>query len=69
MDVSSKALSLLKSMIIGSSSTHKQPFLQQQQKMYRKVSNQIAIQACRQIKCQQAKTEYANLSDKKSFTK
>jgi hypothetical protein len=50
-------------MIIGSSSTHKQPFLQQQQKMYRKVSNQIAIQACRQIKCQQAKIEYANLSD------
>ena len=50
-------------MIIGSSSSHKQPFLQQQQKMYRKVSNQIAIQACRQIKCQQAKMEYANLSD------
>ena len=51
-------------MIIGNSGTGpKQPFLQQQQKMYRKVSNQIAIQACRQIKCQQAKIEYANLSD------
>lgn len=46
-----------------SSNTRKQPLLQQQQKMYRKVSNQIAIQACRQIKCQQAKMEYGNVLD------
>jgi hypothetical protein len=64
LDISSKALSLLKSMIIGSSSTTpKQSLLQQEQKMNRKVSNKIAIQACRQIKCQQAKMEYGNLSD------
>jgi hypothetical protein len=33
LDISSKALSLLKSMIIGSSTTPKQPLLQQEQKM------------------------------------
>jgi len=29
----------------------------------KKVTSQVAIQACRQIKCQQAKKEYENLSD------
>ncbi len=29
----------------------------------KRVTSQIAIQACRQIKCQQAKKEYENLSD------
>jgi hypothetical protein len=29
----------------------------------KKVTSQIAIQACREIKCQQAKNEYENLSE------
>jgi len=62
LECSSKALSLLKSIVIG-----KARISEQQQQIdnnnNKRVTSQIAIQACRQIKCQQAKKEYENLSD------
>jgi len=62
LECSSKALSLLKSIVIG-----KARISEQQQQIdnnnNKRVTPQIAIQACRQIKCQQAKKEYENLSD------
>ena len=62
LECSSKALSLLKSIVIGkaSKSEHRQTDNTNNNK---KVTSQIAIQACRQIKCQQAKKEYENLSN------
>jgi predicted transcriptional regulator/ABC-type cobalamin/Fe3+-siderophores transport system ATPase subunit len=60
LECSSKALSLLKSIVIG-----KAPKTEQQQidNNNNRVTSQIAIQACRQIKCQHAKKDYENLSD------
>jgi sulfur relay (sulfurtransferase) DsrC/TusE family protein len=62
LECSSKALSLLKSIIIG-----KPPKPEQHQidnnNNNKRVTSQIAIQACRQNKCQQAKKEYENLSN------
>ena len=64
LECSSKALSLLKSIVIGKTSSKSE---QQQQidnnNKNKRVTSQIAIQACRQIKCQQAKKEYGNLSN------
>ena len=64
LECSSKALSLLKSIVIGKASKSEQ---QQEQidnnNKNKRVTSQIAIQACRQIKCQQAKKEYENLSN------
>jgi predicted transcriptional regulator/sulfur relay (sulfurtransferase) DsrC/TusE family protein len=63
LECSSKALLLLKSIVIG-----KPPKPKQQQQIdnnnnkNKRVTSHIAIQACRQIKCQQAKKEYENLS-------
>lgn len=59
LECSSKALSLLKSIVIGKPSKSEQ----QQIDNNNRVTSQIAIQACRQMKCQQAKKEYENLSD------
>ncbi|HEX5892496.1 MAG TPA: winged helix-turn-helix domain-containing protein [Nitrososphaeraceae archaeon] len=64
LECSSKALSFLKSIVIEN---YLKP--EQQQKIdnnnnkNKRVTSQIAIQACRQIKCQQAKKEYENLSN------
>ena len=60
LECSSKALSLLKSIVIGKARISEQ---QQIDNNNKRVTSQIAIQACRQIKCQQAKKEYENLSD------
>jgi predicted transcriptional regulator len=66
LESSSKALSLLKNIVIENASKSEQ---QQQQidnnnnKENKRVTSQIAIQACRQIKCQQAKKEFENLSN------
>jgi predicted transcriptional regulator len=57
LECSSKALSLLKSIVIGK--TKREQHIDNN----KRVTSQIAIQACRQIKCQQAKKEYENLSD------
>ncbi|HEX6029263.1 MAG TPA: winged helix-turn-helix domain-containing protein [Nitrososphaeraceae archaeon] len=64
LECSSKALSLLKSIVIGKTASKSE---QQQQidnnTKNKRVTSKIAIQACRQIKCQQAKKEYENLSN------
>ena len=57
LECSSKALSLLKSIVIGK--TKREQHIDNN----KRVTSQIALQACRQIKCQQAKKEYENLSD------
>ena len=57
LECSSKSLSLLKSIIMGKTKP------EQQIDNNKRVTSQIAIQACRQIKCLQAKKEYENLSD------
>ena len=62
LECSSKALSLLKSIVIGKPSKSEQQQIDNNNNNKR-VTSQIAIQACRQIKCQQAKKEYENLSD------
>lgn len=62
LECSSKALSLLKSIVIGKPSKSGQQQIDNNNKNKR-VTSQIAIQASRQIKCQQAKKEYENLSD------
>jgi predicted transcriptional regulator/ABC-type cobalamin/Fe3+-siderophores transport system ATPase subunit len=59
LDCSSKALSFLKSIVIGKAKTEQQI----DNNSNKRVTSQIALQACRQIKCQQAKKEYENLSD------
>jgi predicted transcriptional regulator/ABC-type cobalamin/Fe3+-siderophores transport system ATPase subunit len=61
LECSSKALSLLKSIVIGKPSKSGQQQIDNSNN--NRVTSQIAIQACRQIKCQQAKKEYENLSD------
>jgi len=61
LECSSKALSLLKSIVIGKPSKSEQQI--QNNNSNKRVTSQIAIQACRQIKCQQAKKQYENLSD------
>jgi ABC-type cobalamin/Fe3+-siderophores transport system ATPase subunit/DNA-binding transcriptional ArsR family regulator len=61
LECSSKALSLLKSIVIGKPPKPEQQQIQNNNN--KRVTSQIAIQACRQIKCQQAKKEYENLSD------
>jgi DNA-binding transcriptional ArsR family regulator len=60
LECSSKALSLLRSVVIGKAPKSEQLKLENNNN---RVTSQIAIQACRQIKCQQAKKEYENLSD------
>jgi hypothetical protein len=60
LESSSKALLLLKSIVIGKTSSKPE---QQIQNNSKRVTSQIAIQACRQIKCQQAKKEYEYLSE------
>ena len=62
LECSSKALSLLKSIVIGKASKSEQRQIDNTNNN-KKVTSQIAIQACRQIKCQQAKKEYENLSN------
>jgi predicted transcriptional regulator len=62
LECSSKALSLLKSIVIGKASKSEQRQIDNNNNN-KKVTSQIAIQACRQIKCQQAKKEYENLSN------
>ncbi len=62
LECSSKALSLLKSIVIGKPSKSGQQQIDNNNNN-KKVTSQIAIQACRQIKCQQAKKEYENLSN------
>lgn len=62
LECSSKALSLLKSIVIGKARISEQQQIDNNNNNKR-VTSQIAIQACRQIKCQQAKKEYENLSD------
>ena len=62
LECSSKALSLLKSIVIGKASKSEQRQIDNTNNNKR-VTSQIAIQACRQIKCQQAKKEYENLSN------
>ena len=62
LECSSKALSLLKSIVIGKASKSEQQKIDNNNNN-KKVTSQIAIQACRQIKCQQAKKEYENLSN------
>ena len=62
LDCSSKALWLLKNIVIGKASKP-EPEQQQIHPNNKKVTSQIALQACRQIKCQQAKKDYENLSD------
>jgi predicted transcriptional regulator len=61
LECSSKALSLLKSIVIAKPSKSGQQQIDNSNN--NRVTSQIAIQACRQIKCQQAKKEYENLSD------
>jgi sulfur relay (sulfurtransferase) DsrC/TusE family protein/predicted transcriptional regulator len=61
LECSSKALSLLKSIVIGKARISEQQQIDNNNN--KRVTPQIAIQACRQIKCQQAKKEYENLSD------
>ena len=61
LECSSKALSLLKSIVIGKARISEQQQIDNNNN--KRVTSQIAIQACRQIKCQQAKKEYENLSD------
>ena len=61
LECSSKALSLLKSIVIGKSSKSEQQKIDNNNN--KRVTSQIAIQACRQIKCLQAKKEYENLSN------
>jgi predicted transcriptional regulator/ABC-type cobalamin/Fe3+-siderophores transport system ATPase subunit len=61
LECSSKALSLLKSIVIGKPPKPEQQQIQNNNN--KRVTSQIAIQACRQIKCQQAKKEYENLSN------
>jgi predicted transcriptional regulator/ABC-type cobalamin/Fe3+-siderophores transport system ATPase subunit len=61
LECSSKALSLLKSIVIGKAPKSEQQKIANNDN--KRVTSQIAIQACRQIKCQQAKKEYENLSD------
>jgi predicted transcriptional regulator/sulfur relay (sulfurtransferase) DsrC/TusE family protein len=62
LECSSKALSLLKSIVIGKASKSEQRQIDITNND-KKVTSQIAIQACRRIKCQQAKKEYENLSN------
>jgi predicted transcriptional regulator/ABC-type cobalamin/Fe3+-siderophores transport system ATPase subunit len=62
LDCSSKALSLLKSIVIGKTKREQQT-QNGNNSNNKRVTSQIALQACRQIKCQQAKKEYENLSD------
>jgi predicted transcriptional regulator/ABC-type cobalamin/Fe3+-siderophores transport system ATPase subunit len=61
LECSSKTLSLLKSIVIGKPSKSEQQKIDNNNN--KRVTSQIAIQACRQIKCQQAKKEYENLSN------
>jgi predicted transcriptional regulator len=59
LDCSSKALSLLKSIIMGKTKPEQLIDINNN----KRVTSQIALQACRRIKCLQAKSEYDNLSD------
>jgi hypothetical protein len=63
LECSSKALSLLKSIIIGKPPKPDQHQIDNNNNNNKRVTSQIAIQACRQNKCQQAKKEYENLSN------
>jgi predicted transcriptional regulator/ABC-type cobalamin/Fe3+-siderophores transport system ATPase subunit len=63
LESSSKALSLLKSIIIGNAKSVQQIQNNNKNNKNKRVTSQIAIQACRQIKSRQAKIEYENLSE------